>query len=65
MSEKTLINGWTISHGDYLRDPEYDEGFIKTKANKKVIERVAFSVGAVLAFGGFFGLMTLFVNLTK
>ena len=65
MSDKTLINGWTISHGDYLRDPEYDDEFIKNKAQKKVTEKIVFSVAAIVAFSSFFGLMTIMANLLK
>jgi hypothetical protein len=34
MSESTLINGWSIKQGDYLRDPDYDEQFIKNNKKK-------------------------------
>ena len=65
MSDKTLINGWTINHGDYLRDPEYDDEFIKNKTQKKFTEKIIFSVSAIIAFSSFFGLMSLMSNLLK
>ena len=65
MSDKTLVRGWSISQGDYLRDPEYDDEFIKAKTVKSTVERAIFSVSAVLALGSFFGIMTYFTNIVK
>jgi len=63
MGERTMINGWTISSGDYLRDPEYDNEFLKGKTKKKLIERTVFSVSAVLAVVAFIGAMSMFKSL--
>ncbi len=65
MSDKTLVRGWSISQGDYLRDPEYDDEFIKAKTVKTTVERTIFSFSAVLALGSFFGVMTYFTNFIK
>ncbi len=65
MSEKSLIRGWSIVQGDYLRDPQYDDEFIKTKAKKKTMERLVFSFSAVMAIGSFVGLMSYITTLIK
>lgn len=65
MSEKTLIQGWSIVQGDYLRDPEYDDEFIKTKKKKLVMQKAVFSFGAVLAIGMFVVVMSMMTNLLK
>jgi len=35
MREKSVILGWSIKQGDYLRDSEYDETFINNKSTSK------------------------------
>ncbi|MCE1188627.1 MAG: hypothetical protein LWX56_05745 [Ignavibacteria bacterium] len=57
MSEKTVINGWSIVHGDYLRDPEYDDQFIKNKQNKVKQEHAVFAIGSLLALVMFITVM--------
>ena len=65
MNDNNLINGWTISHGDYLRDPEYDDEFIKGKTKKKAVERAVFSISAFIALGSFIGIMSFVSSLIK
>jgi hypothetical protein len=65
MSESTLINGWSIKQGDYLRDPDYDEQFIKNNKKKVLAKKTVFSIAAVVAVGAFVGLMNLMTHLIK
>ncbi|MBI2416971.1 MAG: hypothetical protein HYV28_03555 [Ignavibacteriales bacterium] len=65
MSEKSIIQGWSIVQGDYLRDPEYDDEFIKTKKKKLVMQKTIFSIGAVLAVGTFVAVMSVMTNFLK
>lgn len=34
MSEKTIINGWSIRQGDYLRDADFDKAIIRSRKRK-------------------------------
>jgi len=36
MSDKTTINGWSISEGDYLIDYDYNELYKKSQRMKRI-----------------------------
>lgn len=65
MSEQTIINGWSIKKGDYLRDPEYDDDFIKNKKGKIAFEKAVYSVGMVIAIIAFFAIMTSMTSMSN
>lgn len=65
MSENTLINGWSIREGDYLRDPEYDDQFIKNTQKKILVKKTVFSIAAVAAVAVFLGLMNLMTTVLR
>lgn len=36
MSEKSIINGWSIRQGDYYRDGGFDHDYMKAKSEKNI-----------------------------
>jgi hypothetical protein len=65
MSERSIIQGWSITQGDYQRDPEYDDQFIRGKKNQVVFKKAVFSIGAVIAVGVFIGIMSVMTHLVQ
>ncbi|MHC1736580.1 MAG: hypothetical protein AB9882_01065 [Ignavibacteriaceae bacterium] len=47
MSNKTIINGWSVSKGDFLTDYDYNELYKKAERRKKIIRNALIFTGSV------------------
>jgi len=47
MSNKTIINGWSIHHGDYDVDHDYNALYKKAERRKKVLKNTLIFTGSV------------------
>lgn len=47
MSNKTIINGWSINHGDYEVDHDYNELYKQAERKKKIVKNTLLFTGSL------------------
>lgn len=62
MNDKTIIQGWNITQGDYIHSRRHDKEIEKEENSAFKRKGILFSVSAIVMLGSYFGIMMLVSN---